>query len=154
MSMLKQRLQDNFITHWYQEIRNSSTYQLYKEFKVNFGFEDYLVNIVNYKYRYALSKLRLSSHLLSIETGKFSKNSIPRDRRLCIYCNHHELENEFHFLLQCPIYSELRRIYIKKYYYNHYSVYKCIQLLSSRNVNIQRSLSKYVYYAFQLRNNT
>ena len=32
MSLLKQRLWDNFISQWYREIRDSSSYQIYKQF--------------------------------------------------------------------------------------------------------------------------
>ena len=56
--------------------------------------------------RLSLSRFRLSSHNLSIETGRY--NSVPKEERLCNFCNMQNTEDEFHFLLVCPHYTELR----------------------------------------------
>ena len=47
------------------------------------------------------SKLRLSSHKLSIEKGRHSHPKIPEENRLCKVCG--VIENEKHFLLHCDI---------------------------------------------------
>ena len=67
--------------------------------------EKYLKDIYNIKYRSALTKLRLSNHPLFIETGRHSR--IERPQRLCPFCLT-MIEDEIHFLIQCPIYKELR----------------------------------------------
>ena len=43
--------------------------------------------------------------------------NIPRENRFCSYCNMHKDEDEFHFLLECPCFSEMRSLYIPKYFY-------------------------------------
>ena len=52
------------------------------------------------------SKLRLSSHKLSIEKGRHSHPKIPEENRLCKVCG--VIENEKHFLLHCDMYHEQR----------------------------------------------
>ena len=49
-------------------------------------------------YRIAMSRLRLSSHYLRIETGRWSR--IPREERLC-QCQE-DIQTEQHVLLNCP----------------------------------------------------
>ena len=82
-----------------------------------FGFKQYLDIILIAKYRYALTRLRTSSHRLAIETGRWTKpHSTPRFERKCQLCN--TLEDEFHFMLECPLYRDVRVKYIRKYYVN------------------------------------
>ena len=91
----------------------------------------------------------LSSHNLFIETGRHK--NITRDKRFCKICTT-EIEDEYHFLLVCPIYSTLRTKFLKKYYWYRPSMYKLIQLLSVNNVKELCSLGKFIYKALALRN--
>lgn len=38
--------------------------------------------------------------------------------------NKKDLEDEFHFILMCPFYTDLRNKYIKSFYYKTLSVFK------------------------------
>ena len=67
-------------------------------------------NAHDYWFRIALSRLRMSSHCLAIESGP---TRTPLEERLCDLCN--TLEDECHFVLECPAYSEFRCKYIHKY---------------------------------------
>ena len=49
--------------------------------------------------------MRLSNHPLLIETGRRSR--IERPLRLCPFCPT-MIEDELHFLIQCPTYKEMR----------------------------------------------
>ena len=62
--------------------------------------------------RKALVKLRISSHKPLIETGRYHK--IPRNERVCNVCNCKTIEDEIHFLLDCPSYSSLRDMFFTK----------------------------------------
>ena len=53
----------------------------------------------NERSRIILTKWRLSSHKLSVETGRYAVPTIPRERRLCIIC--FEIEDEHHALFIC-----------------------------------------------------
>ena len=69
--------------------------------------ENYLKSVKLFKFRKALSKLRLSNHRLRIETGRFINE--PLEHRLCIFCDQNNIENEEHFLVLCPAYNNIRQ---------------------------------------------
>ena len=62
-----------------------------------------------------------------------------------------DLEDEYHFVLVCPVYADLRKKYIKKYFYKKRSVHKFIELMSTKNNSILKNLSKFVLEAFKCR---
>ena len=57
-------------------------------------------------------KLRISSRKLRIETGIY--DNIPRDERLCTLCKCNRIEDETHFLLDCPSFSSIREMFFSK----------------------------------------
>ena len=61
---------------------------------------------------------------------------IVRNQRICSMCTLNEVEDEYHFLLICQVYDQLRHMYFKKYYYNKLSMLKLMQLLNCENVNV------------------
>ena len=77
----------------------------------------------------------MASHRLEIETGRWHKpNRTPVEERKCFYCN--SLEDEFHFVLECSLYQELRQEYIKRYFWIRPNIPKFIELLQSENKKI------------------
>ena len=99
---------------WYSDINNSSRLKSYCLYKHDFKPEKYLNVVSENKYKVALSKFRTSSHDLRIETRRY--DNILQDQRLCISCNMGKVEDEFHFLLVCPKYRDLRSKYFKRYF--------------------------------------
>ena len=57
-------------------------------------------------------KLRISSHKLKIETGRY--DNIPRDEMLCSLCNSNRIDDETHFSLDCPSFSPIREMFFSK----------------------------------------
>ena len=89
---------------------------LYSEVKNEVRFESFLDLIKNVKTRVAVTKMRISCHLLPIESGRYKK--IPRVERLCPLCNRSESGDEFHYLLKCthsPL-SHIRGIFLESLY--------------------------------------
>ena len=78
----------------------------YSKFKLTIKFEPYLDIISSANLRKLLSKFRLSSH--EIETGWYGSKSIPPEQRICKICDLRSVEDEFHFLMICPKFSNLR----------------------------------------------
>ena len=147
---IRLRIIDVFKQTWYNSLTNSSSLSLYKEFKVKFEFEKYLDNLP-FSTRIAMSKLRLSSHKLRIETGRYKQQRTDRSLRKCQFCNSQDLEDEYHFLLICPLYTDIRKKYISKSYFDRPSVYKFVYLMSSTDTYIQKKLGRYVHDSFKLR---
>ena len=59
-----------------------------------------------------MSQLRISAHNLNMEIGGYLGQR--RDRRKCKICNNGEIENEFHFVMKCAPYQNLRDKTLKK----------------------------------------
>ena len=114
LSLVKQRLKDNFVQKWNEELNQSSRTIVYKSI-ANFGFSPYLDMITVKKFRLTLAKLRTSSHRLEVEMGRWARpERTALENRKCKHCQ--TLEDEYHFILICPLYSNIRTLYIKKYY--------------------------------------
>ena len=66
-------------------------------------------------------------------------------------CNNKDVEDEYHFILECSkcisMYVEIRWKYIKTYYCINPSAFKLTQLLSVQNIKELNSLRKYLYVA-------
>jgi len=85
----------------------------------------------------------MSSHRLKVETGRWQKPSaISFNERKCTLCL--KLEDEFHFLLECPLYKDLRKKYVKKYYCKNTNMLTIIELITSKNETVIKKLSMFV----------
>ena len=63
---------------------------------------------------------RISAHKLFKEKGRHS--GIARDKRLCKCCSRNDIVDEYHFILVCPCYLDLRQKLIKNFYFYKPSV--------------------------------
>ena len=88
---------------WSESISASSKAISFNKYKSSIHLEPYLFNL-NPRYRIALTRFRLSNHLLWIEKGRHMKPILDKKMRLCDLCKT-EIEDESHFLLFCPLYS-------------------------------------------------
>ena len=76
----------------------------------SFDFKPYLNKLNISKFIYSMTKLRVSSHRLSMQSGRWSKpNPTPLSERNCLFCNF--LEDEYHFVRECNVYYTLRKMY-------------------------------------------
>ena len=97
-----------------------------------FQMQPYLEKVNIRKFCQAFSLLRMSSHRLEIESGRWMRpNSTHLDDRKCNLCN--VLEDDFHFVLECNMFVELRKKYISRYYRNRPSMHKFISLINKYN---------------------
>ena len=80
--------------------------RFYRVCKDNFGYEQYLSVVKNPQQRTAIARLRTSAHKLYIEVGRHTK--IPVNNRICTHCNMGKIEDELHFIFECPKYVTLR----------------------------------------------
>lgn len=147
---LVERIYDHYLQGWYSELANSSKLETYAEVKSTFEFEKYLDCITNDKHRVALTRLRCSAHNLEIEEGRY--RNIERENRICSRCNMKCVETEYHFLLVCPFYSQLRKDCLGNYYSTWPTKQKLKSLLASTQRGVILKLSKYVYLANLKRN--
>ena len=55
-----------------------------------------------------LAKIRGGSNRLRIEQGRYEKEQV--NERVCRVCASGDVEDEYHFILQCPVYDDLRNV--------------------------------------------
>jgi hypothetical protein len=111
---IKAQLQKQYATFWETAIMSDGKsksehgrkLRTYRKFKYWFGKEAYLDVVANRKWRMALTKFRVSAHRLMIELGRRTRTAV--EHRLCPKCSLGEVEDEWHFLSVCPIYTAER----------------------------------------------
>ena len=105
---LYERMSDIFHQDSFSDIRNQEhKLRTYSLFKKEIGFEKYLIRMKNVPKRTQITKFRLSNHRLMIEIKRHDKT--PKEKRFCPFCIN-KVEDECHFLLECPQYTHLREI--------------------------------------------
>lgn len=150
LCVIKQRIFDQAKQEIFACFENSSKCSFCRYLISQHCLQCYLTKPIPAKFQKCISKIRLSSHILAIETGRFNRTT--RNQRKCIYCNINCVEDEFHFLLVCPLYDIFRKKYIKPYFWRRPSTFKLVQLLSSENVKIMINLGKCINNSLKLRN--
>ena len=63
-----------------------------------------------------------------------------------------EVEDEYHFVIKCPLYDDIRIQFLNRTIYIRPSMEKCISLLKSNNTNILVKFSKFICVAMIRRN--
>ena len=100
-----------FVKHWESSKNASSKLEFYNMIKLKFQTETYLSSINNSSHRASATRLRISSHNLYIESGRYEKPIVPREARWCIYCfmksGIKTVERELHALVHCPLYFSI-----------------------------------------------
>ena len=149
LTIFKIRVKDIFIQNWHSRLENSSRARFYLTL-ASFKYQHYLDCMILDKFRQIMSRYRVSSHRLDIEAGRWTKpNKTPLANRKCKQCT--TLEDLYHFLLECDLCKELRKLFIKKYYWQMPIMQKLIELVQSENINIIKRVSVYLQKAFKLR---
>ena len=146
----KVRLWDIYRQNWSSRINDSSRASFFRVINVNHNYNEILDTVNIRTHRTALCRLITSSHSLGIETGRWARPIIPRENRLCQTCD--KLDNEYHLLLECSLFNELRKKFIPTKFTHRPSMFKCVQLLTSTNKKTIRNVAKFVHLAFRVHN--
>ena len=160
-------LQDNYQRYWREHISTMESrtgighnkLRTYNSFKTHFGRESYLTSIISRENIKAIARLRLSSHKLKIESHRYnSKNNyVPPEDRKCTNCDSDSVENELHFLIECPYYNEARQIMYNVFTSScaHFESLsnnnKFIYIMSHEDRDHITSLGNYLKYAMSIR---
>ena len=68
-----------------------------------------------------------------VERGRWMKPKVQYIDRKCTLRNDNDIQDEYHIVLKCAYYNEVRRKYIKPYYHRHPSMYKFQELMNKSN---------------------
>ena len=149
LSLVRQRLRDINMQDVTSRLRDTTRGSFYININPTLCFMTYLDTVWSGACRKALSRFRLSSHHLKVESGRWHKpQPIPFNDRKCILCN--QLEDEFHFVCECPKYEEIRRIYIPHHIVSHCSMHKFIEFLCTNDSTMLQNLALFVVKATKI----
>ena len=87
-----------------------------------------------------------------IEKGRHTDlDRLYRNCPLCIQRNVYILEDEYHFLMVCPEYEDLRYNFFPENMLTNVNLNKFYSFMTSKNEHVITSLAKYLFHAFQKR---
>lgn len=157
---LKQLMWTKNVADWTNEVnrvegrrgKGRNKLRLYKTFKSEYKTEPYIQDIMSYKHRKALARLRCGVAPLAIETGRYTNTA--EEMRVCFNCNDC-VENELHAIFQCPLYDDIRYNLLQKALDTHpgFDILNNTQQLNilMANAGLQRDLAKICYEIFERR---
>jgi len=131
-------------------VDNSPVLTLYKHIKPDLKYEQYL-DVLPSNLRFFITRFRISAHSLRIQTGRYARNRLDRNLRVCQLCQEQDVEDEFHVILKCPLFTSLRKKYVKKNVYDKPSVFKLIEMFKSKDKQTLTNLALYLKEALNLR---
>ena len=145
----------------YQNIWKNKVYDLpkavsYNKFKLNYDPEKYISSVKNIKHKIGLCRFRVSSHNLMIEKGRHYRPKLERHDRICPCCKL-TVEDECHFLTECPIYTnERNELYTtmrgsSRYFENMTNTDKFIFIMSNEDEFALQKLAKFIFISMKLR---
>ena len=95
---------------------NHNKMRMYALFKMDLKMEAYLRHVKDVRHRKLLTKLRIGVLSLRIESGRYEprgadkKKGLPIQFRVCQCCDMMKVEDEIHFMMECPLYQSERNI--------------------------------------------
>ena len=107
------RLMDCDLQNWNTQMCSLPKLRTYSVFKSELIVEPYLLMHIPHIIRASLARFRIGVHQLAIEQGRHCNLKV--EDRICQFCNvtqQHYIEDEYHVLLHCPLYEDLRIIYL------------------------------------------
>ena len=139
--------------HWFRNLCQSSATKLsFYVDNMHFDSTDmapYLMTVNSEGPLFDLIKFRLGSHMLRVETDRWVHPRPPREQRICQHCQCGAVEDEQHFLFDCPFYSIIRG--------QHFSLFepalqhRDIRLFFEQNWDNMGLVARHLHVCFQAR---
>lgn len=115
LTQVRIQLEDQFKTSFFNQVssvnnksgKQGNKLRTYNIIKTKYETEKYLLLDLPPHIKRAITQIRISAHSLEIETGRMARPKIPPDERFCKHCKV-SVENEIHFVTECPLYNQLR----------------------------------------------
>ena len=126
------------------------------KFKSNYNSEINASSVKNIKHKIGLCRFRVSSHNLMIEKGRHFRPKIERQERKCPCCELN-VEDECHFLTECPIYATERNELFTTiresscHFDNMTNVQKFIFIMSNEDEIILKKVAKFIFTSMKSR---
>ena len=141
---IEQRLSDMYIQEWQSQLNSRSSCMTYRSLKPDFKQERYLT-LPNKSDRINLSKFRCRNIKIPVVTGGYTNRNnpaTPYENRLCEICDMNVIGDEYHYILECPVFQEHRNNYLDDFYVRNPNREKFTLLFLNDNKQILCRLSK------------
>jgi len=141
--------------NWEVNIEKKPKLRTFRIFKKTYQTENYVKRYLSKSSRAILAQFRCGISPLKIEIGRFY--NIPLELRLCELCSPDSIEDEKHFLLECPEYSDERELLYNAAdeinpHFNALESDKKLEFLM-QNEGITSPVVNYLHKAFEKRRN-
>ena len=159
---LNEQIQTCFEEEWFTYVTSpigktgkGNKLRTYSTFKRTYDLEKYLLDVKDFRDRVSLTKLRISAHTLRIERGRYERCNgrvLPAEERICKYCHAHNVEDEYHFVMICDLYSIKRSRLLQFLDLSEQPTKETfVKLMSAKNAMIASQFSAFVNECFELR---
>ena len=151
LALFSQRLTDSAHQNWNSEVNERSTLRMYKDFKTSMVTETYLESINSYNLKRALSNFRCGVYICKLKYQlKLPRAREDSERLVCKHCsfnatNREYVLDEYHMVILCPLFNDLREKYIPKWVQRNPCYDKFVELMRSQNITVLYELSLFVY---------
>jgi len=115
MNIVIDKLNELDNSEWNRELfndrmnaQNGNKLRTYRLYKTSVETEPYIKLNISRMERRTMALFRAGSLPLAYETGRYSRPPIPVNERYCVLCDNSAVETEKHFLMECPLYTDLR----------------------------------------------
>ena len=106
LNHVKEKLLLLNVNTWKEEVSQKPKLEFYKTVKHEYLCEKYVYENLDRDIRSCVAQLCAGILPFEVEIGRFSNT--PRDQRICKLCTCNTIENENHFLFECPLYINSR----------------------------------------------
>ena len=144
LNQFKRRLSDTFLQTCNDLASQTSRNRFYNNLSPRINGTHYLFDIKERFLRVALSRMRLGSHNLMVERGRWTKpRKTPYPNRVCRTCG--TVEDEYHIIIDCPRFSTPRQKYIPKNLTTRPSMFKLIKFIDTAK---DKKLRRFAFFCF------
>lgn len=147
MYAFKHRLIDSDKQEWHLNINTSSMFRTYCSVKDALEYEPYLDMNLAIDCQNLLTRLRGGLLAIRINTARWYENTLVEFRK-CQFCNLGQIEDEFHFLFVCPVWSGFRARVLK---YEEFRVKDLKGVLSVRDRRMSLDLCDFLKASLRMR---
>jgi hypothetical protein len=152
---LKQKMEKLYADKWKDNIKHSTKLKTFANIKTDFKLEQYLLHFPVITRR-NFTRIRISSHHLAVEIGRYTKPLTPYDNRLCHFCYFDCIEDEQHFLFECPYYASERDFLFSQLDFLDIDFtnteYLFVTLMSTMDYDVCSILCNYINVCIEKRN--
>ena len=124
LKALDRRMKDIDLQHWHSEVNTNSLCVFYRIVKEHNEIEPYLTSL-RYKSRISLTKFKFGANNL---LNSISRRDQTDQVAICSLCQAGNLGDEYHYVMECAYFYDMRKKLIPEYFWTCPNSYKIKEL--------------------------